>query len=68
MNFVFELQKDKPLREGELFQPFKLVSLWDMFIPCPKTFIAIHMQLSGLALAIDLTKNQGKIDMSFYAM
>jgi hypothetical protein len=30
MNSAFELQKDKGLREDEVFRPYKIVRLWDM--------------------------------------
>jgi hypothetical protein len=32
MNFAFELQKDKDLREVRLLEPDELVSLWDIFL------------------------------------
>ncbi|MGO9571909.1 MAG: hypothetical protein ACLP5H_30665 [Desulfomonilaceae bacterium] len=46
-NLAFELQKDKRLRDDGLFQPFKLVSLWQLM----KTFDAGKLSFFVLRLS-----------------
>jgi hypothetical protein len=50
LNSAFELQEDKELREDNLFQPFKLASLWDMLPFLPEELIQQIYTLAGLRL------------------
>jgi hypothetical protein len=53
MNFAFELQKDKGVREGVLFQPFKLVSLWDMLRFNADLFVNVCKMLGETSRPLD---------------
>jgi hypothetical protein len=52
-NLAFDLQKNKSLREGGLFQPFKLVRLWDMLEFYAFGFVSTFNFLIGLREPFD---------------
>jgi hypothetical protein len=51
---IFELQKDKRLRENNPLQPFKIVSLWDMLPFCAELFINLYSALERLDQSEDI--------------
>ncbi|MGO9571549.1 MAG: hypothetical protein ACLP5H_28835 [Desulfomonilaceae bacterium] len=53
-NLAFELQKDKDWREDELFQPFKIVSLWKVLRFYSKIFFTGFDLMSRISTGIRL--------------
>jgi hypothetical protein len=63
MNFAFELQKDKGLRDDNPLQPFKIVSLWEVLDFYAEKFANICRILAELCTA-PIDNNYERIRLS----